>query len=370
MQSDKKTTQQFITDDFRTAMIRIGLVVFLIYMCVRIFSPFLHLILWALILAVALYPLHQGLAKRLSGKQARAATLLVISGLLVIGIPTALLGNSFVDYISESYTAFENGTLTIKKPSPSIAEWPIVGKRIYSGWSKAATNLPEYIKEHQQQLTNISKSLLASALDTTKGVLLFFLSLIIAGIMMAYGESGVRFIDQILSRVAGPIKGPEFHKLSTATIRSVANGVIGVAFIQALLLGVGFIFAGVPAAAILALIVLIIGIAQLPALIITLPAIIYIWSVGDASTASNIFFTIYLVLAGTSDAFLKPMLLGRGVDAPMPIILIGALGGMVTGGIIGLFLGAVILAISYQIFVSWVNDNEKELIDTDKANDN
>lgn len=369
MQSDKKTTQQFITDDFRTAIIRIGLVLFLIFLCARIFSPFLNLILWALILAVALYPLHQGLAKRLSGKQARAATLLVISGLLVIGIPTALLGNSFVDYISESYTAFENGTLTIKKPSPSVAEWPIVGKKIYSGWNQASENLPKYIKENQQQLKNISKSLLATALDTTKGILLFFVSFIVAGIMMAYGESGARSIDRILNRVAGPIKGPEFQKLSTATIRSVANGVIGVAFIQALLLGVGFIFAGVPASAILALIILVLGIAQIPALIITLPVIIYIWSVGDASTASNIFFTVYLILAGASDAFLKPMLLGRGVDAPMPIILIGALGGMVTGGIIGLFLGAVILAVSYQIFVSWIHDNEKELIDTDKVNE-
>jgi predicted PurR-regulated permease PerM len=367
MQLDEKNLQLSISGDLRTTLVRIGIIISLVYLCAKVFSPFVYLILWAVILAVALFPLHQGLAKKLKGKQARAATVLILAGLLVIGIPSAMLGSSFASHISESYKAFENGTLSIKKPSPSIAEWPIVGEKIYKGWTEAADNLPGYVEEHQDKLKNISKSFLAAALNSTKSLLLFLASLIIAGIMMAYGESGIRSIEKIFSRVAGPIKGPELQNLSTATIRSVANGVIGVAFIQALLLGVGFILAGVPAAGILALIILFMGIAQLPAVIITLPVIAYIWSAGDASTASNIFFTVYLILAGTSDAFLKPILLGRGVNAPMPIILIGALGGMVTAGIIGLFVGAVVLTIGYIIFMAWVND-EQELTDADQVN--
>ncbi len=141
-------------------------------------------------------------------------------------------------------------------------------------------------------------------------------------------------------------------------------GVIGVAFIQALLVGVGFILADIPAAGLLAIVVLILGIAQLPATLITLPVIAYIWWSGD-STMSNVFFTVSLVLAGLADNVLKPMFLGRGVDAPMPIILLGALGGMVTAGMIGLFVGAVLLALGYVIFMDWVADGEKE--DSDEA---
>jgi predicted PurR-regulated permease PerM len=142
------------------------------------------------------------------------------------------------------------------------------------------------------------------------------------------------------------------------TVRSVAAGVIGVAFIQALILGVGFIFAGVPWPGVLALVVMLVGIMQLPALIISLPVIAWLWTGGDASTTHSIVWTIYLLVGGMADNVLKPMLLGRGVDAPMPVILIGALGGMVSSGIVGLFVGAVLLAVGYQVFMDWVGAAE------------
>ena len=131
------------------------------------------------------------------------------------------------------------------------------------------------------------------------------------------------------------------------------------AFIQALLLGAGFIMAGIPGAGVLAIVALLIGIVQVPAAIISLPAIAYLWISGDASTTSNIVYSIYLFVAGLADNVLKPLLLSRGVDAPMPIILIGALGGMVTSGIIGLFVGAVLLAVGYQVFMEWVDNGEE-----------
>ena len=102
---------------------------------------------------------------------------------------------------------------------------------------------------------------------------------------------------------------------------------------------------------------LVLGIVQLPATIVTLPIIIYLWMGGDASTTSNIIFTVYLLVAGLADNVLKPLLLGRGVDVPMPIVLFGALGGMVSAGIIGLFLGAILLSVGYQIFVEWVAES-------------
>ncbi|HWM29845.1 MAG TPA: AI-2E family transporter, partial [Woeseiaceae bacterium] len=196
---------------------------------------------------------------------------------------------------------------------------------------------------------------------TAGAVLLFLGSLIVAGIMMAYAESGSRAMQRICSRLTDAARGPRLQKLATATVRSVAAGVIGVAFIQSILLGMGFLLAGIPAAGVLALIVMLIGILQIPALIISLPAVVYLWWSGDGSTTSNIVFTIYLLVAGMADNVLKPLLLGRGVDAPMLVILIGALGGMVTGGIIGLFVGGVLLAVSYQLFMEWVDSSETGL---------
>ena len=189
---------------------------------------------------------------------------------------------------------------------------------------------------------------------------MFLAALIIAGIMMAYGDSGSGAIQRIINRFTGSERGVHLQKLSTATIRSVAMGVVGVAFIQALLLGIGFVLADVPAAGVLAMIVMLLGIMQLPALIVSLPAIAWLWWAGDASTVSNVIFTIYLLVAGMADNVLKPLLLGRGVDVPMPIILLGALGGMVSSGIIGLFVGAVILAVGYRVFMDWVEESEEE----------
>ncbi len=360
MQQDNSTFRKLLSKDFTDAVFRIGLIAVLVILCVRVFAPFANLVMWALILAIALYPLHLRFAKRLGGRQGRSATLLVVAGLLLIGVPTVMLGGSFARHAHEGYTALENNTVTIPHPAPAVTDWPIVGKRVFSAWSAAADDLPAFLKDNEAQVKNLSKRVLSAAVNTAGSVLVFLGALIIAGIMMAYGDAGSRATLRILNRLAGSAKGPQLQSLSTATVRSVATGVIGVAFIQALLLGSGFIMAGIPGAGVLALGVMLLGIVQLPAAIISLPAIAYLWMSGDASTTSNIVFTIYLIAAGLVDNVLKPLLLGRGVDAPMPIILVGALGGMVTSGIIGLFVGAVLLAVGYQVFMEWVDNGEDE----------
>ncbi|MBW1671688.1 MAG: AI-2E family transporter [Deltaproteobacteria bacterium] len=359
MQIDDSTVRKLLSRDFMNAVVRIGLIAFLVVMCVRVFAPFANLVLWALILAIALYPLHQRLARWFGGRQGRAATLLVVACLLLIGGPTVMLGGSFARHVHDAYTDFENNTVSIKQPNPAVADWPLVGKRVYSAWSLAADNLPAFLKDNRAQLKNISKRAFSAAANTAGSVLLFLGALIIAGIMMAYGESGSQVIKRIFYRLTDSVTGPRLQSLSTATVRSVAIGVIGVAFIQALLLGLGFIMAGIPAAGVLALVVMLLGIVQLPAAIISLPAIAYLWWSGDASTTIKIVYTIYLLVAGLADNVLKPLLLGRGVEAPMPVILLGALGGMVSGGIIGMFVGAVLLAVGYQVFMDWVDNVEE-----------
>jgi predicted PurR-regulated permease PerM len=175
---------------------------------------------------------------------------------------------------------------------------------------------------------------------------------------MAYGEAGHRSAVQIASRISGPENGTAITELCTATIRAVAQGVVGIAFIQMLLVGVAFVVMGVPAAGVLAFLVLLLGIMQLPATLITIPVIAFVIATEGVS-AATIVFSIYVFVAGLADNVLKPLLLGRGVDVPMPVVLIGALGGMVTGGVIGLFIGPVALAVGYQLFWRWVEDQPK-----------
>ncbi len=356
MQVDDSILRKILSRDLPDAIIRISLVIFLIVMCARVFAPFTNLMLWGGILAISLYPLHQYLARWFGGRQACAAALLVLGCLLLLGAPTVMLGGSFASQIHDTYTSFDNNSITIKPPSSSVADWPLVGKQVYNLWNDAATNLPRLIEKNHTQLQALSKRVLAAAANTAGSVLLFLAALLVAGIIMVYGDSGEKATQRILIRMVGPDRGPRLQKLTVATVRSVATGVIGVAFIQALLLGLGFLVAGIPAAGVLAVFVMLFGIMQLPASIISLPVIAYLWWSGDTSTTINILYTIYFLLAGMVDNVLKPLLLGRGVDAPMPVVLLGALGGMATGGIIGMFVGAVLLSIGYQIFMGWVND--------------
>jgi predicted PurR-regulated permease PerM len=310
---------------------------------------------WALILAVAIYPLHRSLARRLGDRQGLTATLIALLGSVLIVVPTAMLLGSLGDSVRELVHAMQNNTLQIPAPRPGVAEWPLVGKKIYGYWSRAYTDLPAVIQSMQPKIGDLAKSALGFVAGIGGGVLMFLASFIIAGIIMAYGQAGARGSRAIFQRIFGAARAGEFITLCTATIRAVAQGVIGIAAIQAIVIGLTLLIAGVPLAGALALIVLVLGIAQIPAILVTIPVIIYIWTRGDYGTAAAVFYSVILFVGGIADNFLKPLMLGRGVDAPMPVILLGALGGMVTGGILGLFVGAVLLAVGYQLFMSWVD---------------
>ena len=367
MELDNKQIGKNFSSELTEVMIRLGLIAFLIYTSAKIFNPFMGMMMWGLILAVTLYPLHQKLANKVGRKQGTAATLIVLSGILLLGIPTVMLGDSAAGFAHDSVAIFQKESIVIKPPAASVAEWPVVGKQIYSAWTMAANDLPGFFESNKALFTGLAEKALSFATGMVGGILQLTLSLVIAGIMMAYGQPGSQVMLKIISRLAGQENGEHLHKLSTATIRSVSMGVIGVAAIQALILGVGFIWADIPAAGLLAIVVMVLGIAQVPAVIVTLPVIAYLWWSGD-STLSNVLFTVYFVVGGLADGLLKPMLLGRGVDAPMPIILLGALGGMVSGGLIGLFVGAVLFALAYVIFMDWVNNGETDNGGDESAN--
>jgi predicted PurR-regulated permease PerM len=340
-------------------LIRAGVIAILVMFCFQIFSPFLQLMLWSLILAITLYPLQIRFKGMLGNKDGITATLIVLIAIAILMVPVYLLGTSLADSVERAISIVKSDSFHIPPPSDAVAGWPLVGKPLHSLWTQAVTNLPDLVQKFIPQFKGVSLSLLSKLAGVGMGLLLFIVALIIAGIFLAYGESGHRSAVQIVSRFCGPAKGPKIADLCTATIRAVALGVVGIAFIQMLLVGIGFVFMGVPGAGLLALAVLLLGIMQLPATLITLPVIAFVFANEGASTAT-IAFAIYVFIAGLVDNVLKPLLLGRGVDVPMPVVLIGALGGMVTSGILGLFIGPVILAVGYRLFWQWVEDQAQE----------
>ncbi len=355
--SDRPLQDQRFEGRLLDVLIRAGLVLVLAMLCYRIFSPFLVLMVWALILAVTIYPLHQWLAAGMGGRQGWAATSITVLGVVLIVAPTAVLLSSIGDSVRGLVEEVQQNTLQIPPPRPGVAGLPLVGPEIHAAWQLAHDDLPALVKSLQPKIGDLAKAALSMVASIGGGILAFVAAFIIAGIIMAFGAGGDRASHAIFARVVGAERGDEFTTLSVATIRAVAQGVIGIAFIQAILVGLVLLLAGVPLAGVLAVIVLVLGIAQVPALIVTLPAIAYLWMSGAYDTGAAAVNSVLLFVAGMADNVLKPLMLGRGVDAPMPVILLGALGGMAAGGILGLFVGAVLLALGYQIFMGWVAAN-------------
>jgi predicted PurR-regulated permease PerM len=346
--------EQRLSRKLLDTFIRAGVIFVMAMLCYRIFSPFISLMAWSVILAVTLYPAHQKLARRMRGKQGMAATLLVLVGIVLIGVPTALLMASLGESLQHLVASVRDGSIKIPAPSPGVAAWPLVGERIHAMWLEAYTDLPALVQSMQPHFRDVLRKVLEVVAGIAGGMLLFLFSFIVAGIIMAFGQSGARAVRAIFTRLLGVRRGEEFAVLSTATVRAVALGVLGVAFIQAIVVGLVLLVAGVPFTGVLALVVLVIGIVQVPALVVSLPVIVYIWVSGSYGGTAAVTYTVLLLIAGSLDNFLKPLLLGRGVNAPMVVVLLGALGGLASSGLLGMFVGATFLTLSYQSFMWWV----------------
>jgi len=346
-----------ISDRALDVLIRAGLVLALTLLCYQIMEPFVTMLVWSVILAVTLYPVHQRLAAMLGGRQGAAGILTIVLGSVLVIWPTTALMSSLGDSVHSLVNHIKDNTLHIPAPGASVAQWPVIGERVHDVWSRAHEDLPGVIASMQPKIGDLAKSALGFVASIGGGILKFMIAFVIAGVIMAYGAAGADASLRIQKRISGPVRGVQFNTLATQTIRAVALGVIGIAFIQALVVGIALLFAGIPGSGVIAIVVLVLGIAQIPAMLVTLPAIGYIWTMANHDTVMAVTYTVLLLLAGSVDNVLKPLLLGRGVDAPLPVILLGALGGMATAGILGMFVGATLLALGYQIFMGWVDDN-------------
>jgi predicted PurR-regulated permease PerM len=345
--------------------IRVGVVALLGYLCFSILVPFLIPTMWGILLAVAVSPLHARITRMFHGRAKLAAVLLTIIALAALLLPALMASISIVENGAELVRSIENGTFVFPPPPEAVRDWPVVGPTVHEAWSLAATNLEAAVSRYGAQLADLGLRALGSVGSTVFQILLFALSTIIAGILLATAHRGSELARAVARRLADE-RGDELVDLCSSTIQSVTKGVLGVALVQTILCWLGLIVAGIPGSGIFGLLILVIAIVQLPPLLIlSLPIV---WAFAHMDTLPAVLFTVWSVLASSSDGLLKPLLLGRGLTTPMLVILIGAIGGMLFAGIIGLFVGAVVLALGYELFLAWLTPPRTDL-DTSPLHD-
>jgi len=347
------------------AAIRIGVITLLILWVYTIIAPFLGAIVWGGIIAVAGFPAYSWLLAHCGNRRAPAATIFTLIALVLLVTPMVWLTTAVVDWGQHSAAEISDGRLEVPQPPESIRSWPIVGERIYDFWALSSSNLEAALTRAEDQIKALGVWLLKSVATAGLGVLQFFLAILIAGGLLFNSASVSRFVNAFAIRLA-PGSGIRFSALAEHTVRGVATGVVGVAGIQCVLAAMGFFAAGVPGAPVIALICLLAGIVQLPLSIPIVPVIIYVWVKEPTLTAA--LFTAWSVPVMILDNFLKPILMGRGVEAPMLVVFIGAIGGMAASGIVGLFTGAVVLVLAYELFRAWLDTNIlPEEVDSDPS---
>ena len=343
--------EQFIQNSIGSVL-RIGVLLIIAYYSLQIVSPFINLALWSIILAVALHPAYANLSTRLRNRQKLSAMIIVTVFLFIIVFPITVMTESTVASAKSLSSQLQSGELSIPPPRDKVASWPVIGETVYEVWSEAAENLEDTINQFEPQLTAAGEWLLKAIGGVAGGILTIIVSIILSGFFMITADRGYAVSKKIMTLLLGA-RGEEMTDLSIATIRSVAKGVLGVALIQTALAAVGLFAANVPYAGILLVIFLLIAIIQVPTTVIILPLIIWMYSASSPVVATV--FAVYMILVGLSDNVLKPLLLGRGVQIPALVILLGAIGGMIYAGVIGLFLGAVILALAYTLVLVWMD---------------
>ena len=336
--------------------VRLALVVLLTLWCFQIVRPFIQPIVWGIVIAVAVQPLYRRLEGALQGRSRLAAALLVLATLVLLIVPTVALTANLVETASELSGNLRGGDLAVPPPPAFVADWPLVGDELYAYWQTASQNLESALSQIAPQLKAIGLWLVSTGATTGVGILKFLISILIAGALLANGSRAAAAARGIAVRLAGE-RGDRLSELAGATVQSVTRGILGVAVIQSLLAGVGMLVVGVPAAGLWALLVLLLAVIQLPPLLVLAPVIVYVFS--TSSTVVAVVFAVWSVLVGISDTFLKPILMGRGVDVPMLVIFMGAIGGFMLDGIIGLFVGAVVLALGYTLFTAWLEEAEE-----------
>lgn len=336
----------------------------LLIACYLILAPFITLMVWATVLAIALYPLQKRIAGRLRGRNGWAASIITVLMLAIMIVPAVWLLLSTVKEVKELAELYRAGQFHIPPPPENVKGWPVVGRTIHQLWSDGNSNLTKLISEHTDQVKVISLKFLDLLASTGKGIVLFTLAVVASGVLLAYAKPAGEFAKSLFIKLLGNM-GAEMTDLAETTVRNVAKGILGVAFIQSMLAGVGFVLAGIPLAGLWIVVCLVLAIVQVGLLPVSIGVIIYIWS--HASTTTAVLLTIWMIFVGVIDNILKPIMLGKGAPVPMLVVFLGAIGGFMSSGFIGLFTGAIILSVGYKLLQTWLNTSKEEAAEVEKT---
>jgi len=323
-----------------------------------IVRPFLEALAWATMIVVSTWPLLLHAQAWFGGRRSLAVALMTITLLLILVLPlyfgiTAIVENAkqVADW-SKSVA-----TPTVPQPPAWVAGLPLVGAKLAAGWRRLAAAGPEELSVH---LAPYGGNLVRWFVGQVGGVglllLQFLLTVIIAAILYANGETAARGADRVARRLAGQ-EGENAVHLAGQAIRGVALGVVLTAIVQTGLVGLGLAIVAVPFATILTVVAFILAIAQLgPAIVIMLiPIVIWVYSTSGAGWGTA--FLVWAIFSTTIDNFLRPLLIKAGVDLPILLVFAGVIGGLIAFGVIGLFIGPVVLAVAYMLLVDWVSES-------------
>lgn len=330
--------------------IHVGMVLLLTAACFFILRPFLPIIAWGIVVAIAVYPVYRKLQLALGGRTMVPALVVTVALLALLIIPVVLLAGTLVSSIENFTRHVKEGTLVIPPPPPNVETWPIIGVPLNRAWTLASTNITNAAATFAPQIKEAFPTLVSTSAAIGLTVLKFALSILVAGAILANTRAGTRASHSIANRIFGE-RGPEFEDLASSTIRSVTSGILGVALIQSLLGAAGFLLAGLPGAGLWAILLLIAALLQM-AVVVLIPAAVYMFSVSVGAKA--VIFAVWCLFVALVDNFLKPLLLGRGVATPIVVVFLGAIGGFVTMGVLGLFVGAIFLSVGYKLFLTWL----------------
>jgi len=340
-----------------TSFIKLVVLVLLILWASLIIKPFIGVLMWAIILAVAINPFYQKLVAKSGATRKKLVTaLFTIITVMIISVPAYSIFSSVLETTTNTIQQLKSNSLEIPPPTENVKDWPL-GETIYSNWESASTDIKTYATNHKEFILEKGNGIFGSFFGLMGTLLLFIISLIIGIVFMYNAESGYNTSVKFANKLVGE-KGEEIIIMSRNTIRSVVKGILLVAIIQALLSFVGFQLIGLPAAGIFTMLVMFCAIVQVPVTLAVIPAIAIVFSITD-NTTHAIIFTVYIIIVSLLDNFLKPILLSKGLQTPTIIIFLGAIGGVMLHGIIGLFVGTVVLALAHRFYMEWVNSKEE-----------
>jgi predicted PurR-regulated permease PerM len=324
-----------------------------------ILRPFLAALIWAAMIVVATWPLMLRVQRWLWGKRGLAIAVMIVVLLLVFVIPIALAANSIITHADQIVGwAKALGTLKLPPPPDWLQGLPFVGEKLAALWREyAATGMAELAAMLQPYTTGLLGWFAAQAGEFGLIGLQFLLTIVLAGILYAQGEEALSFVQRFLRRLAGE-RGAAVAVLAGQAIRAVALGVVVTALVQSVMGGIGLAIAGVPFAAVLTAAMFLLAVAQIGAGPVLACATVWMYWTGD--TAWAIALLVWTIVVGSLDNILRPILIRQGADLPLLLIFAGVIGGLITFGLIGLFVGPVVLAVTYTLLESWMQDRPEE----------